>query len=118
MDLCSCRSRSDPELSLRLQGGAFSSEKRGTGGGRGKEDMRVRMLEKFGGAPSFKLGQTLQPQDVKYETGKREEERWCVKAWQLSHRQTALNTNNSGMIQEAKGMQRTQQVKAFYPHRF
>lgn len=46
--------------------------------------MRERMLEKFGGASSFKLGQRLQPQAAKYETGKREEERWCETAWQLS----------------------------------
>lgn len=78
MDLCSCRCRSG------CRGGAFASEKRGTGGGRGKEDMCVRTLEKSGGAPSFKLGQTLQPHDAKYETGKQEEERWCVTAWQLS----------------------------------
>lgn len=152
-------------LSLRLQGGAFASEKRGTGEGRGKEDMCVRTLEKSGGAPSFKLGQTLQPHDAKYETGKQEEERWCVTAWQLStgkprwnsrlffspqSLQTLWNTNetsrppqscriplvtpakkrkcslflffplanNSGMIWKATGIQRTQQVRAFYPHRF
>lgn len=38
IDLCSCRSRSGPALSLRRQRGALASEKRGTGGGSGKEE--------------------------------------------------------------------------------